>query len=402
VNWTVSNDGTGPTAATSWTDEVFLSPTSTFSSTTAVVLGEFAHTGALAAGDSYTQSQSVTLPVGISGSYFFIVQTDVNGQVFQNGARAGNLGVETDASNVNLTPPPDLTASAVTPGATSVLAGHTLNVTYMVQNAGAGASQMTAGANVPVTWTDSFYLSPTPTLNPGSEIPIGPWTESGPLAAGASYTNQVALTIPDGLSGTYYVIADADSGDVIFELDQSSKVAASTKTISVTSKPADLVVTSFSTPAQLQAGSIATLTWTVANEGTGDTVATAWNDEVFASAQPLLPDPARNIRARWSLERGPVVYDQPARTDPDLAERDELSVRHHQSREPRSDHQPIHLRRLREQLRQRQLDSGDSDRQPVAGGPRGHEGRGSLGARDRSELYDHLDNGERRHWHDER
>ena len=106
VNWTVANDGTGPTAATTWTDEVFMSPTATFNSSTAIPLGEFTHTGALPAGNSYTQSQSVTLPVGVSGSYYFIVQTDVNGQVFQNGDTAGNIGVEASATNVNLTPPP--------------------------------------------------------------------------------------------------------------------------------------------------------------------------------------------------------------------------------------------------------------------------------------------------------
>ena len=179
VSWTVKNDGTGPTAATSWTDEVFMSPTSTFDSSTAIPLGEFTHTGALAVGGTYTQSQSVTLPVGVSGSYYFIVQTDVNGQVFQNGNTAGNIGAETSATNVNLTPPPDLTVSSVSPGASSVLAGHTLDLTYTVQNAGTGATQMAAGAGVPVAWTDSFYLSPTPTLNASTEIAIGTSTQTG-------------------------------------------------------------------------------------------------------------------------------------------------------------------------------------------------------------------------------
>ena len=121
--------------------------------------------GALPAGNSYTQSQSVTLPVGVSGSYYFIVQTDVNGQVFQNGDTAGNIGVEASATNVNLTPPPDLTVSSVSPAVSSVLAGHTLDVTYTVANDGSSPTVMTAGANVPVAWTDSFFLSPTPTLN---------------------------------------------------------------------------------------------------------------------------------------------------------------------------------------------------------------------------------------------
>ena len=46
VNWTVTNDGAGPTVAASWTDEVFMSPTSTFNASTAIPLGESSRTRA--------------------------------------------------------------------------------------------------------------------------------------------------------------------------------------------------------------------------------------------------------------------------------------------------------------------------------------------------------------------
>ena len=203
-----------------------MSPTSTFDASTAITLGEFTHNGALAAGGSYTQSQSVTLPVAVSGTFYFIVQTDVNGQVFQNGDTAGNIGVETDATTVNLTPPPDLTIKAVVPKGSSVLAGHALSVTYTVENAGAGVTEMAAGAGVPVAWTDAFYLSPTTTLNAGTEIAIGTVTHTGSLSAGDKYTSNVTLTLPNAISGTYYLIADADVGDLVYEIDLSSKVRA--------------------------------------------------------------------------------------------------------------------------------------------------------------------------------
>ena len=47
LSWTVSNTGTGPTAATAWTDAVYMSPTATLGSS-ATLLGTFAHQGALA------------------------------------------------------------------------------------------------------------------------------------------------------------------------------------------------------------------------------------------------------------------------------------------------------------------------------------------------------------------
>ncbi len=68
-----------------------MSPDPTIDSS-ATELGTFAHQGVLAAGSSYTDTETVDLPVGVSGSFYFIVQTDVNGQVFQDGATADNVG----------------------------------------------------------------------------------------------------------------------------------------------------------------------------------------------------------------------------------------------------------------------------------------------------------------------
>jgi RHS repeat-associated protein len=291
VNWAVTDDGAGPTTATSWTDEVFMSPTPTFDSSTAITLGKFTHDGALTAGGSYSQSQSVTLPVAISGSYYFIVQTDVNGQVFQNGDTLGNIGVESSATNVNLTPPADLTVKAVVPKANSVLAGHTLSVTYTIENAGAGATEMAAGPSATPSWIDAFYLSPTVTLNAATEIAVGTATHTGSLAAGNKYTATATLTLPNAIAGTYYLIADADVADQVYEFDLSSKIGASASTIAVSSAPADLIVSSFKVPASVQAGTNVSLSWTVKNQGTGDSIATSWDDDVFASTSSNLSSP---------------------------------------------------------------------------------------------------------------
>ena len=94
LSWTVANIGTGPTRpGVSWTDAVYMSPDPTLDSN-AMQLGTFPQGGPLAAGGSYTP-QTVTLPVGVSGSFYFLVQTDVNGQVFQNGATADNVAATT-------------------------------------------------------------------------------------------------------------------------------------------------------------------------------------------------------------------------------------------------------------------------------------------------------------------
>ena len=142
----------------------------------ATELATFVHNGALAPGNSYTQSESVNLPVGLSGSFYFLVKTDVDGQVFENGASANNVAATSSAETVNLTPPPDLEVNSITAPVTA-LAGHAVTFSFTTVNAGAGGTPNN-------TWTDALFLSPTPTYNPATAISLGQVSHFGSLAAG--------------------------------------------------------------------------------------------------------------------------------------------------------------------------------------------------------------------------
>src|SRR5262249_29524735 len=152
---------------------------------------------------SYNNTQTVDLPVGISDQYYFFVQTAPNSVVFQNNQTANNVGSTATAETVNLTPPPDLTTSILTAPLTG-LASHDLTFTYKVTNRGAGGTPNTG-------WNDAYYLSTTPDLT-GTYFSLGQQSRFGALAAGGSYTNTVTVTIPDGLSGNYYLVVDSDIG----------------------------------------------------------------------------------------------------------------------------------------------------------------------------------------------
>ncbi len=219
LSWTVANIGSGPTQpGVSWTDAVYMSPDPTLNSS-ALELGTFGNVGPLAAGSSYTSSQTVTLPIGVSGSFYFLVQTDVKGQVFQDGLTADNLGVTTTAETVNLTPPPELAVTSIT-APTTALASHSLTFTYQVSNIGAAYTPND-------TWADSYFLSPTPTYDPFTAIALGSQTHDGSLDAGGSYTTTINSTVPNGLSGSYYVLVETDSTNSVFELDRSKQWGAS-------------------------------------------------------------------------------------------------------------------------------------------------------------------------------
>ena len=73
-------------ADSTWTDEVFMSPDPKLDSN-AVRWGR-SSTTALSSGASYTDSEQVTLPVGVSGNFYIIVRTDLYGQVYESGSTA--------------------------------------------------------------------------------------------------------------------------------------------------------------------------------------------------------------------------------------------------------------------------------------------------------------------------
>ena len=283
LRWTVTDQGTGATSVDNWTDAVYMSSTSTLDSS-AILLGQFDHQGTLVAGSSYTNTETVNLPVGVSGPFFFIVKTDSRSQVFQNGQTAGNVGATPAVVTVNLTPPPDLSVGAIT-APSSVLASHTLNFSYQVTNAGATATPNTS-------WTDSYYLSPTATFDASTAILLGQQTHQGALNAGDSDSAIVAETVPNGLSGQYFLIVDADSANAVFELNKTNNFGASAAAIQVSSQPADLAVTAASAPPAGAAGAAMQINWTVANQGTGDTVATSWQDNVYVEVGTTLDNSA--------------------------------------------------------------------------------------------------------------
>jgi hypothetical protein len=283
-SWTVTNNGTGPTAAKAWTDQLYMSTKSTLDAS-ATLLGTFAHSGVLAAGASYTNNDTVALPVGISGPFYFLVKTDVKGQVFENGATANDVAATPTTATVNLTPPPDLSVSAVAVPPTG-LAGHPFTFAYTVPNAGASATPN-------YTWTDALYLSPTSFYSVQTAIPLSMQTHQGTLAAGASYTNTVTATVPSTVAaGPYYVLADTDSGQVVFEVNPGNNLGSSASTVAISRAPADLVVSSVSAPATALPGSAIQVNWTIANQGTGDTVVPSWQDAVYIDTGTTLSQSA--------------------------------------------------------------------------------------------------------------
>ncbi|NJL51381.1 MAG: hypothetical protein HC930_02690, partial [Hydrococcus sp. SU_1_0] len=115
---------------------------------------------------------------------------------------------------------------------------------------------------------------------------LGSRTNYGSLDIGDYRDNSINLTLPDGISGNYYLFAKTDSNDDVFELDNDNNIAFDT--ITIDSKPADLAVSEVIIPSIIEAGTGTLISWTVTNQGTGDTVKTSWNDQLVLSLDSVV------------------------------------------------------------------------------------------------------------------
>ena len=278
LSWTVVNNGPGVTKGLNWIDSLYMSADNILDEHD-ILLANRSHNGSLEPGQSYQSTWDVTLPIGVSGDFYFFVKTDSNNQIREFAYDANNSGYDPTPTTVRLTPPPDLEVEAVDVSAEGV-ASHAFNINYRVRNAGATATPNYA-------WTDSFYLSTDDQFDAETDLFFGKTTHLGALDAGAFYDATATLTLPNGLNGSYHVFVATDSGNSVFELDKVNNVSINSAQTTIVSKPADLVIAPVNLPANLEAGKATRLNWTVTNQGTGDTAVSNWTDKIFISTDSI-------------------------------------------------------------------------------------------------------------------
>ena len=279
VSWTVANQGAGDTQDGSWSDNVYLSSTPTFSAPTSTLVGSVPHSGGLGAGLSYSLSQSFPLSPCQSGVFYVFVVTDVGGspQEFTPGANIRGAGNTTTIAGVNV---PSLTVTSVSAKG-PVTAGTALSVTWTVQNAGLAGTGTT-------TWHDAVYLSKNATFD-GAAQQVDTFANLTPLAAGATYTQKVEVTVPPGDAGPYYVYVVANSDGAVNQCGASGNSGRGDQVIQVIAivgSSAQLTASSVSAPASATSGQTVPITWTVTNTGTTSTPIGTWSDAVYLSNSP--------------------------------------------------------------------------------------------------------------------
>lgn len=275
VSWTIHNRGDGVTATPRWVDQVYLSVDSIYNSQAVTYLGQFENPTYLNPDESYTQTASVTLPRGISGTHFVFVLTDIHDVVPEQN-ETNNLGRNTALMHVSLSPYTELQVVSVQ-APSQAFSDDTVIISWQTKNLGS----LTTPSN---TWYDAIYLSPDSILNLNTDYNLLNVPHSGVLAPESSYTRSVMVRLPHGAFGTYYSFVVTDRFNTIYEyvLDDNNSKRSDSILIRLTPTP-DLVVSNVSSQATGSSGKPIIVQWSVLNEGAGQTFSANWSDRVYLS-----------------------------------------------------------------------------------------------------------------------
>lgn len=246
-------------------------------------------------------------------------------------------GFEDPANNLSRTSipvvyyEPDLQVSHLVVPATAPRSGQSIPVSWTVTNTGTRATRESR-------WEDRIYLSRDSSLDMSDQL-LGEFERRGVLGLGASYQGHLNVTLPEGISGDFYLIvySDANLVDVndgncdegalpgsriYFEritsrtlarvpefFDEGNNVTAAFLPI-VLREPPDLQVTSLLVPERATIGQSFNLTYTVSNKGTGDTPASQsnWTDLIYLSRDQFF-DPQSDIYLDSVSKNGGLIKD---------------------------------------------------------------------------------------------
>jgi hypothetical protein len=212
----------GPVGSATSTTRYYLSLDPIKGAGDALLIGSRVVPG-LAAGAVHSGTATVTIPATTPlNSYFLLACADDLARVTESDE--GNNCAASSTAAVTVTRP-DLVETAVSTPPATKQRGTTFLVTDTAQNTGAVAS----GPSM-----TRYYLSLDAVKSAGDTLLTGSRTIPG-LAAGASHTGTVTLTVPaTTMPNTYYLLACADGASSVVETDEANNCKASSSTVTIT------------------------------------------------------------------------------------------------------------------------------------------------------------------------
>jgi parallel beta-helix repeat protein len=281
ITFEVTNIGEARTSATYWQDGIYLSNDNRLSQDD-YFLGEL-RGNSLNPTEKYTSNGEITLPNGISGTYYLFVLTDRT-KANRNEILHSNNQTSIPVL-IELSPSPDL--NLVDVGLPSeIYLGQRFDVAYQVENIGEADID---GSR----WFDAVYINNAPVLAGARQL--GSISKNQPLAINTQYESQVSVQVPIGYNGNYYLIVLTNSRATdIYEDGRRDNNVKYIPIFVIVPDPADLAVTSIELPETVELGNAVNVDYTIENVGTNVAVGSlrniayfSGNNELDASTDPV-------------------------------------------------------------------------------------------------------------------
>jgi subtilase family serine protease len=278
VQFVVTNAGSAP-APFAWTDRLYLSSFSNSLSIATLLAATTAPIASLPAGQSYTNSATVELPLSaqsIPGTYFLVLSADHANAIVES-SENNNLGAA--PLTLTLPPLPDLVVHGVV-APTNALPGQTLPLSWVITNQG---SLMATGI-----WSETVYLA-TNTAGAGA-LELGNFTYTNTLLPGGSLARTQAVVLPiNSPLGSLWTVVRVDSAGDVTEENETNNVSAAP---SPTLIPA--VLTLQAGAEQVAEGAPQPVHFTVTRNGSRSgalsvTIATPDDTELLAPTNVVIP-----------------------------------------------------------------------------------------------------------------
>ncbi|MBW4678458.1 MAG: S8 family serine peptidase [Desmonostoc geniculatum HA4340-LM1] len=246
LSYQVKNQGVGSAIAS--TTKFYLSKDNVYS-TDDVLLGSDA-VNSIAAGATSSETASLAIANTIAtGNYYLLYRADADNKIAESNETNNVVSKAITITKADL-----IIQNAVAPSSVSV--GGTINISYQVKNQGVGSA---------IASTTRFYLSKDNVYST-DDVLLGS-DAVNTIAAGATSSETASLAIANTIAaGNYYLLYRADADNKIAESNETNNVVS--KAIAINGPKPDLIIQNVSVPSLVDPGSLITLNYQLANQGT--------------------------------------------------------------------------------------------------------------------------------------
>ena len=278
--WGITNQGVGPATSQftypTWSDGLYLSTNATLDPDARWLTAAYPP-GPIPPGGSYWTTNSLTLPVTQSGTYYLILRADDNSFLYESDYSNNTLAIPVTFTIL----PPDLCPVSLR-AASQVTStpNPRVSISWGITNLGVGTAQG--------SWSDVLYLSTNRDLD-NNAVAIDFAAETGPVPAGGSYWRTNLLQLPVVQSGSYFLTLKANDAGYLFESNVTNNSLSIPLTFTIL--PPDLAPLTLEALSQVTGPPNPTLhlSWGITNQGSGTAGGRGfWTDRIYLSTTPQL------------------------------------------------------------------------------------------------------------------